>query len=59
MKLFIPLYLSMQPERQPMTEAEIIQCWDAHTIPVFDKTGINPVVFARAIERHHGIGSKP
>jgi hypothetical protein len=43
------------PQRKPLTEEEISTLWDGHTIPVFGKTGINPSVFARAIEAAHGI----
>lgn len=34
---------------QGLTDAEISKLWDDHTIPVFGKTGINPIVFARAV----------
>jgi len=34
----------------PLTDAEIAAAWEGHTVPVFGKTGINPIVFARAIE---------
>lgn len=33
-----------------MKPEQISSIWDAHTVPVFGKTGINPIVFARAIE---------
>jgi hypothetical protein len=33
-----------------LTDDEIRAAWDNHTVPVFEKTGINPIVFARAIE---------
>lgn len=33
-----------------LSDKQISRIWDKHTIPVFDKTGINPIVFARAIE---------
>lgn len=33
-----------------LTDEEISSLWDGHTVPVFGKTGINPIVFARAIE---------
>ena len=38
-------------ERQPLTDVQISHIWDRHIAPVFGKNGINPVVFARAIER--------
>jgi hypothetical protein len=38
-----------------LTDEEISDLWDGHTVPVFGKTGINPIVFARAIEAAHGI----
>jgi hypothetical protein len=37
------------PPRQPLLDEEISNLWDGHTVPVFGKTGINPIVFARAI----------
>ena len=33
-----------------LTAEQISDLWDGHTVPVFGKTGINPIVFARAIE---------
>lgn len=33
-----------------LTDEQISDMWDGHTVPVFGKTGINPIVFARAIE---------
>lgn len=33
-----------------LTEQEVIKLWDSHTVPVFGKSGINPVVFATLIE---------
>ena len=45
----------LMAERQPLTDEEISSLWDGHTVPVFGKTGINPIVFARAIEAAHGI----
>ena len=33
-----------------LTDEQISDLWDGHTVPVFGKTGINPIVFARAIE---------
>jgi hypothetical protein len=33
-----------------LTDEEISSLWDGHTVLVFGKTGINPIVFARAIE---------
>ena len=33
-----------------LSDEQISSIWDAHTVPVFGKTGINPIVFARAIE---------
>jgi len=43
------------PQRKPLTEEDISNIWDGHIVPIFGKNGINPVVFARAIERAHGI----
>ena len=45
-----------EPARKPLTDEEIADLWDGHVVPVFGKNGINPIVFARAIERAHGIG---
>lgn len=42
-------------KQKPLTEEEISNIWDGHVVPVFGKNGINPIVFARAIERAHGI----
>ena len=41
-----------QPEQewQGLTDEEIKTLWDDHIIPVFNKQGISPFVFARAIE---------
>ena len=33
-----------------LAEEEIRNLWDGHVVPVFGKSGINPIVFARAIE---------
>lgn len=33
-----------------LTDEKIRSLWDGHTVPAFGKTGINPIVFARAIE---------
>ena len=52
-----PLYTS-PPQRKPLTDDEICKLWDSHTIEVFGKIGINPVVFARYLERAHGIGER-
>ena len=41
--------------RKPLTDEEIRNLWDGHVVPVFGKNGINPIVFARAIEAAHGI----
>ena len=35
---------------QGLTDEEINSLWDGHVVPVFGKNGINPIVFARAIE---------
>jgi hypothetical protein len=35
---------------QGLTDDEISSLWDGHIVPVFGKNGINPIVFARAIE---------
>lgn len=53
----IPLY-THPPQRKPLTDDEICKLWDSHTIEVFGKIGINPVVFARYLERAHGIGGE-
>lgn len=45
-------------QRKPLTDDEICKLWDSHTIEVFGKIGINPVVFARYLERAHGIGER-
>lgn len=34
----------------PLTDAEISEAWESHTVPVFGKISINPIVFARAVE---------
>jgi hypothetical protein len=39
-----------QREWQGLTDEEASQIWDGHIVPVFGKNGINPIVFARAIE---------
>jgi hypothetical protein len=39
-----------QREWQGLTDEEIKTMWDNHIIPVFNKHGISPFVFARAIE---------
>ena len=46
---WIPLYTA-PPQRKPLTDEEINSLWDGHVVPVFGKNGINPIVFARAIE---------
>lgn len=33
-----------------LTDEKITSLWDGHTVPAFGKTGINPIVFARAVE---------
>lgn len=43
---------------EPLTDDEIRKLWDSHTIEVYGKIGINPVVFARYLERAYGIGEK-
>lgn len=43
------------PQRKPLTDEEIRNLWDGHVVPVFGKNGINPIVFARAIEAAHNI----
>ena len=42
-------------QRNPLSDEEIRNLWDGHVVPVFGKNGINPIVFARAIEAAHGI----
>jgi hypothetical protein len=45
-------------EPQPLTDEEIRGLWDNHIVPVFGTKGINPIVFARAIEAAHRIKEK-
>ena len=33
-----------------LTDEEVIKLWDSHTVPVFGKSGINPIVFAQLVE---------
>jgi hypothetical protein len=40
----------LMKEWQGLTDEEASQIWDGHIVPVFGKNGINPIVFARAIE---------
>jgi hypothetical protein len=44
-----PLYTAPR-KWQGLTDEEIGSLWDGHVVPVFGKNGINPIVFARAIE---------
>jgi hypothetical protein len=44
-----PLYTAPR-QWQGLTDEEINNLWDGHIVPVFGKNGINPIVFARAIE---------
>jgi hypothetical protein len=44
-----PLYTAPR-QWQGLTDEEINSLWDGHVVPVFGKNGINPIVFARAIE---------
>ena len=46
-----PLYRYRHPAPQTteLTDDELSKLWDDHTVPVFDKTGINPIVYARAV----------
>jgi hypothetical protein len=42
-----------------LTAEQISSIWDDHVVPVFGKNGINPIVFAKAIEvklkeKNHG-----
>ena len=42
-----------------LTAEQISSIWDGHVVPVFGKNGINPIVFAKAIEaklkeKNHG-----
>ena len=46
------------PQRKPLTDDEVRKLWDSHTIEVYGKIGINPVLFARYLEREYGIGEK-
>ena len=52
-----PVYTRPQ-SMTPLTDEQISSIWDSHVVPVFGKNGINPIVFARAIEAAHGIGEK-
>jgi hypothetical protein len=45
------LYATPHTAPVPLSDAEIQQMWDAHEKRAWDKTLINPIVFARAIER--------
>ncbi len=45
-----PYVAPPQREWQGLTDEEIRNLWDGHVVPVFGKNGINPIVFARAIE---------
>lgn len=57
-RLLVPAggrYSTSPPASKPLTDEQISDLWDGHTVPVFGKTGINPIVFARAIEAAHGI----
>ena len=45
------------PAAVPLTDGQLSTLWDNHVVPVFGKNGINPIVFARAIERAHGIAA--
>ena len=47
--------LGWTPKRKPLSDEEISNLWDGHVVPVFGKNGINPIVFARAIEAAHNI----
>jgi hypothetical protein len=50
--------LSQGEQSKPLSDEQISSIWEGHTVPVFGKTGINPIVFARAIEQAHGIGKE-
>jgi hypothetical protein len=47
----VPLYTA-PPKKEwvGLTDEDIKTMWDNHIIPVFNKNGISPFVFARAIE---------
>ena len=51
---WVPLYTA-PPQRKPLSDEQIDNLWDGHVVPMFGKNGINPIVFARAIEAAHGI----
>ena len=55
MEWMLKRYYTTPPQRKPLTDEEISSLWDGHTVPVFGEIGINPIVFARAIEAAHGI----
>ena len=52
-----PLY-THPLKQKPLTDEQINEIWDGHIIHWKDinKTIINPIVFARAFEKYHGIG---
>lgn len=43
-------YTPQTSKPEPLTNEEIDKMWDSHIVPVFGKKGINPIVFARAVE---------
>ena len=50
--------LQYPKEAVALTDEQIGNLWDGHVVPMFGKNGINPIVFARAIEAAHGIKGK-
>lgn len=47
---FVAEFKAAQRQWVGLTDEEISSLWDGHIVPVFGKNGINPIVFARAIE---------
>lgn len=58
----VPLYAAppaaqpAAPAVEPLTDEQISAMWRDHRVPAFGMHGVNPIVFARIIEEHHGIG---
>ena len=55
----VPLYTRPAARKvQPLTDAQIEEIWKAHVLPGFGERQkfYSPHVYARAIERAHGIG---
>ena len=52
--------LAAPPQRKPLTDEEIEAIWKAHVLPGFGdrQKFYSPIIYARAVERAHGIGGK-